>query len=351
MQGGVGAFSQIMARTLTEQGHQVSVLSSAAAQESDPRIFMTTVTKWNYPALRVVKQWAEEQQLDVVNVQFETAAYQMSPFVHFLPDVLRPIPTVTTFHDLLVPYLFPKAGKLREWIVMRLARASAGVIATNHEDYARVKQLPHTAMIPIGSNILTTPDTAPRSISDRMLVFFGFMNRSKGVDTLLHALAKLRAMNHDFELVMVGDRVGTSDPTNAAYAREIDQLIARLRLQDVVRWTGFIDQVQVGRYLREAHAVVLPFTDGASFRRGTLMAAIEHESAIVTTQPQVSIPEFIDGDNMRLVPAGDSDALADKILTLDGSRLRAGVKQLKACFDWNLIARDTAVFFEKVIDA
>jgi hypothetical protein len=65
-----------------------------------------------------------------------------------------------TFHDLRVPYLFPKAGPLRRWIVYHLARSAEGVIATNDEDFhrllteARPRRL---ALIPIGSNIPCAP--------------------------------------------------------------------------------------------------------------------------------------------------------------------------------------------------
>ncbi len=128
----------------------------------------------------------------MVNIQYQTAAYGMSPFIHFLPDALRPIPVVTTFHDLRYPYLFPKAGKLRDWIVWRLARASAGVIATNHEDAAHLRDL-NMALIPIGSNIrATTQRPADRqqvgaTADDFLIANFGLINRSKGIDTLIES--------------------------------------------------------------------------------------------------------------------------------------------------------------------
>ena len=42
----------------------------------------------------------------------------------------------TTFHDLRPPYLFPKAGPLRDYVTHRLARASDAVIGTNGSDVA-----------------------------------------------------------------------------------------------------------------------------------------------------------------------------------------------------------------------
>ena len=136
--------------------------------------------------------------------------------------------------------MFPKAGALRDWIVRRLARASAGVIATNHEDAARLRDL-RMALIPIGSNIHRQCRRAQRIVSadrrskpdDFLIANFGLINRSKGIDTLLESLAQLRADGIPARLVLIGGVAGSSDPTNAAYVTEIDALIERLDLAPV----------------------------------------------------------------------------------------------------------------------
>ena len=79
-----------------------------------------------------------------------------SPAINFLPWRLRGIaPAVVTFHDLRVPYLFPKANGLRGWVVRTMARRSAGCIATNAADLTRLQQWTDKPLrhIPIGSNI------------------------------------------------------------------------------------------------------------------------------------------------------------------------------------------------------
>ncbi|MFW5748744.1 MAG: glycosyltransferase, partial [Chloroflexota bacterium] len=128
MQGGVAAYTRILAGHLADLGHTVFIHADQRAVETRPDIHLdAVVSRWTRRAVRGVRHWAKEHQLDIVNLQFETAAFGMSPWVHFLPGILRPYPLVTTFHDLLVPYLFPKAGPLRPAIVRRLARRSAGV--------------------------------------------------------------------------------------------------------------------------------------------------------------------------------------------------------------------------------
>jgi glycosyltransferase involved in cell wall biosynthesis len=362
MEGGVGAYTRILTRALAQQGHEVFVFSSSQAREDHLEITLTnSVEHWGPGSLRALHRWSRSVQPDVVSLQFETAAYGMSPWIHFLPDVLRGVPVVTTFHDLLFPYLFPKAGRLRDWIVMRLARAAAGVIATNHEDLARLAHLPHAKLIPIGSNISApTPDfdrnqwrlQAGIRDGDHLLVYFGFINRSKGVDTLLHALALLRADQVPARLVIIGGRAGSSDPSNKAYADEIDELIRRLELEPYIHRTGFVDDKAVSGYLLAGDVIALPFRDGASYRRGSLMAAIQHGCAVVTTRPAVDIPAFQHGENMLFVPADDPPALVDGLCSVLGTddlrnRLRHGALKLAKRFEWDQIVAQCAEFFQE----
>lgn len=360
MQGGVGAYTHILAQEFAQLGHQVQVFSSSQAGNKDVPL-ANPVMKWNWRSLRQIKQWAAAQHLDVISLQFQTAAYQMSPWIHFLPQYLKPVPVITTFHDLRFPYLFPKAGKLRNWIVRHLARTSAGVIATNHEDLLTLAAIANKTLIPIGSNILTPlpkdfnaavwRKRASADTDDFLIAYFGFINRSKGVDELLSALHLLIQQAVPCKLIMIGGHTGTSDPTNAAYFNEIEQKIAQLGLQSAIHWTGYVHDEAVSAYLAAADGVALPFLDGASYRRGTLMAAIYHHCAIVTTEPQSPIANFVTRQNMLLVPPGNAQALAQALGDLYNSpdlqqTLREGVQTLTATFDWRTIAQQHIQFFE-----
>ncbi len=364
MQGGVGAYTRILSGEIASYEHQVFIFTAAAGQNPDQQppqdaLHLTaTVTHWGLGSLRAARRWTRANHLDLVNIQYQTAAYAMSPYIHFLPEALRPIPVVTTFHDLRFPYLFPKAGKLRDHIVQRLANASAGVIATNHEDFARLRH-PCAALIPIGSNISRQPDTdtaafralAGAAPEDLLIVYFGLVNHSKGLDTLLDALALLPDL--PLRLALVGAVAGSSDPTNTAYLREIDAQIDRLNLAPRVHRTGYLDDAAVSGYLHAADFVALPFRDGASYRRGTLMAAIQHGAAILTTTPQVAVPSFTDGENLCLVPPDDPHTLAQAIRALYQSpaqrkALRTGAQALAHEFEWNKIARSTLVLYARI---
>ena len=369
MQGGIGAHCRELARALTEAGHTVLVYTDPRGQSDDSRVCLTAEsTRWGWRSLRGIERWAARERLDVVNLHYQTAMYQMSPFIHFLPDAIHAAPVVTTFHDLRFPYLFPKAGGLRTWIVNRLARASAGVISTNHEDaVALTKVCPDVPLklIPIGSSIQTDlPDgydaAAWRSEhgatpSEVVIAYFGFMNHSKGVEMLLQAVSEMRDGGTPVKLWMIGGRIGTSDPTNAAFAVKIDALIESLDLTACVHWSGFVDDAAASGYLTAADVIALPFLDGASYRRSSLMAVIAHGCAIVTTTPTVSIPAFKAGENLMLVPPNDSSSLTDALRRLaenpvERGRLRAGVRELRRLFDWSSIAQSHTDYFAQIME-
>jgi glycosyltransferase involved in cell wall biosynthesis len=283
---------------------------------------------------------------------------------------------VVTFHDLKVPYLFPKAGPLRAWVVTTLARHADAAIVTNRADELTLtaRRVARVARIPIGSNIAPTlPDDYDRdawraqwgvTAQDLLLGFFGFFNARKGVETLVRTLVILQQVEQaeppsteyripNTHLLFIGGTVGSSDATNRAYAEHITALIADLGLSERVHYTGYVPADQVSAAFAATDLCVLPYADGISFHHGTLMAALAHGRPIVSTLPQVELPELAHGENVWLVPSEDPEALAAAIsrLAADPERrqcLARGAAELSAEFTWERIAARTADLFESV---
>src|SRR5215207_5610532 len=110
MRGGVGDFTALLAQALQTHGHTIEVFSTPPAQSQHGETVHTTIRRWDFRSLPTVQRWAKANWLDVLNLQYQTAAYRMSPWIHVLPRWVKAAPIVTTFHDLRFPYLFPKAG-------------------------------------------------------------------------------------------------------------------------------------------------------------------------------------------------------------------------------------------------
>lgn len=371
-QGGVGDFTRELARAMIALGHEAHVITNqdASNQLQDAGMIVNRVIdSWGVRCWNQIAQVVHEHHLDVLNIQYEPAAYSMRVGINFLPSrfVRRSIklPIVTTFHDLLVPYLFPKAGSLRRKVVEYLARRSDAVIITNEEDRSNLQPLiSGLHLIPIGSNIdpsrlIDFNDQAVRARwnlrPDEMLIgYFGFLSLSKGGEILMSALKLLVDRNLPVKLMLIGGRTGSSDPSNVEYAAQIDRMIESLDLKERIIATGYLDPIDVSRALMICEALALPYQDGASLRRGSLLAAIAHGCAIVTTTPAFPIQGLIDAQSVLFVPADDPISLAnalERALTDRELRnqLERGARAASKLYAWDRIAAQTIDVYRSVM--
>ena len=383
-QGGVGDFTRELARAMMAVGHEAQVITGCKQQDAGRRtqeagsqiedgvVVQRTINSWGVRCWEQTAEVTRRERFDVLNVQYEPAAYRMQVGVNFLPSawVRRKIktPIVTTFHDLLVPYLFPKAGPLRWRVVEYLARRSDAVIVTSDEDYACLSNLqsltsnPHT--IPIGSNINPTLAGEFDRAAERarwgvqpvefLLGYFGFLNLSKGGADLMQALKTLSDHGLPGRLLLIGGRTGSSDPTNAKYAAEVERVIKSLGVKDSVIATGYLEPSAVSRALSVCDVMVLPYVDGASLRRGSLLAAIAHGKAIVTTEPRYPIVGLKQNESAVFVAPSDSRSLANavqQVLQNEAlrTRLQFGASEAAPLYTWDRIAAQTVGVFDSVL--
>jgi glycosyltransferase involved in cell wall biosynthesis len=138
----------------------------------------------------------------------------------------------------------------------------------------------------------------------RRLVCVGRLCEQKGQLLLIDAARRLSERGIDFELVLAGD---------GELRGEIETLIARYKLHDIVRITGWISSNQVRDEILAARALILP-----SFAEGLPVVLME---AMALGRPVIStfvagIPELVtSGENGWLIPAGDVEALAAAMQT------------------------------------
>ncbi|MBI4301727.1 MAG: glycosyltransferase family 4 protein [Chloroflexi bacterium] len=377
--GGIADYTQYLGEGLRERGLEIWVLTSTAAAEQaeTPSLgIIPVITKWNFASWRKIKGVLQNTGAQIAHIQYQTAAYGMHPAIHLLPFWLRRRwpqgRIITTLHDLRPPYLFPKAGRLRRWAIWAMIKGSHAVVVTNDEDeqnLRRTKTGSHCYLIPIGSNI--QPVLAPSFqreawraqygifASDTLLSYFGLLNAGKGLDTLLESLSRLRQQEPGLKLLMIGEEVGASDPTNIAYRRHLLELADRLELKENLLWTGYLPPNQVSAHLMASDICVLPYKDGASFRRGSLIAALVHGLPIVTTQPHsfgkdTSLPPLTHGQNCLLVPPEDATALTEAVNLLRQSpqlrhQLAEAARTTGQRFSWAAIAEETEELYRQVL--
>ncbi|MEM7777123.1 MAG: glycosyltransferase family 4 protein [Pseudomonadota bacterium] len=204
----------------------------------------------------------------------------------------------------------------------RLARATSGIVFES--DYSRRVYAEHVGAVPCATVVVPNgllPEEFGQHLpidGARDLLFVGELRHLKGVDTLLHALAKL---NQD-QGRRVTTRIVGEGPDGDAFRSLADQL----GLADVVTFDGAMpaaDAFPTCRFLVvPSRAESLPYIVLEAAAQGLPMLATRVGG----------IPEIVSETDTPLLPPDDPDALADAIaqaLVNPGARAQAA-QQLQA---------------------
>lgn len=375
LQGGIADYTALLRSELRALDVTSEVLTDSACASTELTVHPVVGT-WGFAFWGVVQQIISERQIDVVHIQYQTAAFDLKPAINLLPWYLQrrsPRPAIiTTFHDLSEPYVFPKAGPVRRWATHMLGRHSDAIIFTTQEDREKwsaavdtnvpASQKTPTHQIDIGPHIAEVTITADERQALRaacgvapsafLVGFFGFVNATKGLDTLFMAVRRLRDEDIPVQVLIVGGSVGDSDPSNAVYKEHLERLIRRLDLDmgDILLSTGYLEAAEASRALATCDAMALPFTDGVSLRRTSLLTALDHGLPVVTTCPKQPTPELQESGALLLVPPDDPPALSDALRRLYedpalGETLGAAAHQFARQFSWHRIAEHTLAVY------
>ena len=135
----------------------------------------------------------------------------------------------------------------------------------------------------------------------------GRLNPEKGLEYLLRAVPRVRTANNDFRLAIVG---------RGERERELRELCQELGLEDVVRFVGWRKDAM--DWIASADLVVHPALCESWCQ--VLFEALGFTKPVIMT-PVGAAPEVIgNNERGRLVPPGNSDAIADAIIELMNDR-------------------------------
>jgi glycosyltransferase involved in cell wall biosynthesis len=344
---GVGDYTRGLAQALAAAGNDVTVVTAdhvTPATDGPPRV-LPLLRNWDVGSfVRQALPRVRRPRPDVVVSAFpavvQTSRSRLLYLVPALAKLLLGRPrTVFILHE------YVRIGDShRRWLPLALHAADRVIAVTEAERDAVVERHPRLAqkMVVLHNppNVPVAPDApmadaarrAALGPSDRpLLAYFGFIwDPKKGFEELLAAL-----VGTDAELVVSG----FLDHENAYHAH-IASEIERLDLGARVRWLGHLEEAEIGRLLRAADAVVLPFRGGAESGFTSLLAAIVNGAAVITTRGPGNPRWLRDGETALLVPERDPEALAAAIERLASdtalaATVRSGARALS--FGWDEI--------------
>lgn len=170
--------------------------------------------------------------------------------------------------------------------------------------------------------------------------YLGRLKRYKRVDIVIKAFALLDRPNARLEIAGKGDD-----------RERLEQLVSKLKLDDRVRFLGFISEREKGNLLRRSWATVL-----ASPKEGWGISNLESAACgtpvIAADSPGIR-ESVIDGDTGFLVPGSDVAAYAAAMRGLVESpelvaTLGASARRFAEIFTWDRAATETLAHLEHI---
>jgi glycosyltransferase involved in cell wall biosynthesis len=306
--GGVEQYAAWVARTARAAGHDVLVVTTGRGRRR---------TRTSYDGIPVVRLgtwltlsntpvnplWARQlrrllRDADVVN------AHAPVPGLADLAVLTSGRPVVLTYHAGSLAKgsaVDPLLRAYERLVLPRVFARSAALVAVSPVSLAHATG--RAELIPPGvDGELFAPADEPR---DHTVLYVGRVERTsrwKGLQVLVDALPRLRALVPDVRLGVVGD--GDDVET-------LQKQAAELGVADLVDWHGRVAHDELPAYYRRAGVTVLPsLTESESFGM-TLAEALACGCPVVGSAVG-GIPFVVrDGVDGRLVPPGDPVALAD----------------------------------------
>lgn len=326
------------------------VITSKQAQKSH-NVF-NIVQSWTIKDWKKIKDKIKDINPDVIHFEYPSVIYGRKIFPNLLPRLIRnsfsktPLfVTVHEYHDASI------LGKRRTRLTLGGVK---NVIVTNSEDRTELSRIFKSKIfseIRVGSNIGNSKmsHSAVTSLKKqynpkdmKVITYFGFIDPSKGVQNLIEAVEKLP---EDVSLI-----IATSfDPKNT-YHQKLKRIIESSEKD--IHWTGYLKEAEISGIFSLSDLVVLPFDQPASLRRGSLIAAIMHGCAIITTGPCEELLE--DGKNCSLLINNSPENIAQTVGPLlrhpaELAILRKGAITLQSKFDWNEIAKKHVEQYQRTI--
>jgi len=169
----------------------------------------------------------------------------------------------------------------------------------------------------------------------KVILFFGFIRKYKGLEVLLKSLPVVKAYDPNILLLIVGEVWG-----GERHAVRYTQLIKKLDLESNTLFINrYIPNEEVELYFKACDFAVLPYIDGSG--SGILQVAYGMDRPVVATNISAFRDVVEHGKTGLLVPPSDEHQMARAIIDMYESggipMMEEEVKEYKKQFDWSML--------------
>ena len=269
---------------------------------------------------RAAADYINYSQADVVSLQHEYGLFGGEDGNYLLLLLRRlHVPVVTTLHTVL-----DEPSDSQRKVLTEIADISYRVVVMSRQGLSMLRDVygierEKIVLLPHGIPDLPLVDSRnykrKLGLSDREIILtFGLLSRNKGIEVMIKAMPEIVAQEPSALYAIVGathPNVLLSD--GQEYRLSLQRLVADLNLQEhVLFYNHFIRVPELYQWLCAADFYVTPYQQVQQLTSGTLAFALGSGKAIIST-PYWYAEELLSGGCGRLVPFGDSQAIAAEI--------------------------------------
>ncbi len=317
---GVGDYTSRLAHALEHLGVEIRIIRHES---------------WHLRYLGRILASIRAESPDLVHIQYPTAGFRM----HLTPQMLSlALPCAVTIHE------FSEAHFLRQLSLYPYFLRSRHVIFTTpfERDFA-LRRAPwisrRSSVIPVGSAIMI----GRRDQRDlQEIVYFGLYRPKKGIEEVLDLALLVKQRNLPFRVRLIGKPF----PPGSSYHQELSD-----RSRDLpVLWSSDLGDQDVADLLSAASFGYMPYPDGASGRRTSLLALLANGVSTVTTRGGHTPADM---ESAVLFSSSASEAL-DRIEEMRRdpglrSRMSEGGREYASRFSWDSIALKHFELYRRLI--
>ena len=175
----------------------------------------------------------------------------------------------------------------------------------------------------------------------KVLLFFGYIRRYKGLEVLLEAMAIAHRQDSSLKLVVAGEFIQDEALFRA--------LAERLEIAGSVDFQpGYVPSDRVGTLFAAADAVVLPYQSAT--QSGVVPLAFGHGVPVIACAAGELSRQVAHDRNGWVIERPGPEALAEGILEFfsrrEGMPLREGIDDARKALSWKVFAEKAAAFLE-----
>lgn len=317
---GIATFTQDISRALRTSGLEVDVVAmSDQASYAYPSEVAFDIAQDDLPAYAAAAQSLNSAGYDLLNVQHEYGIFGGSAGSHLL-TLLRnlKIPIVTTLHTVL-QYPNPDQRAVLDEIIglsqsiVVMSEKARSLLHSGHGIAAdKVIVIPH--------GIPDLPETPAEKFKaelglqgKKVVLTFGLLSPDKGIEFAIEAMAQVPESTY---VVLGQTHPHVLRHSGEAYRKSLEAKAEEFGVADRVRFIDrYVDDAELGRFLRMCDVYVTPYLKEEQITSGTLAYTVGNGKAVVST-PYWHAQELLAEDRGILVPMRDANALGEALQEL-----------------------------------